>query len=80
MTGAGNRPGREQKIMFMAVSRINNPKSKNNGMWVVLADSADGHQMETVFMHKSKKSCIEYAKAHSEEQHITNGIEYGARF
>ncbi len=66
--------------MFMAVSRINNPKSENNGLWVVIASCGNGKPMETVYINKSKKACVEYAKAHSDEQHITNGIDYGAKW
>lgn len=67
-------------MMFMAVSKINNPKSENNGFWTVVVSRGWGKQMETVFISKSKKECVEFAKAHSDKQHITNGVDYGAKW
>ena len=66
--------------MFVYVDRINNPKSKNNGKWVVKVCDGLMRPMETVFMHESKKECIEYARIIDKTPIIGNGIEYGAKF
>ena len=65
---------------FMAVDKIHNPKSANDGMWVVYEDRGNGKRMEAVYMSRRKKDCVEFAKAHSKAQHVSNGVEYGARW
>ena len=66
--------------MFVAVSRINNPKSPNNGMWVVNVADKLSQPMRCVFMDKSKKVCTEYAKSLDLNPIIGNGVDYGAKF
>ena len=66
--------------MFTAVTKINNPKSGNNGMWCVIVAGGYMKPFETVYMNKSKKACVEYAKKISEEPIISNGVEYGCKF
>lgn len=66
--------------MFTAVAKINNPKSKNNGMWYVSVSEGYMKPFEMVYMNKSKKACVEYAKKISEELIISNGVEYGCNF
>lgn len=65
---------------FVSVQRVNNPKSENNGKWVVYVSEAYMQPMKMVFMHKSKKACVEYAKTLNEKPIVSNGVEYGARF
>lgn len=67
-------------MKFVAVDKINNPKSENNGMWVVKVSNSYMEPMKTVFMNKSKKSCIEYAASLKENPIVTNGVDYGAKF
>jgi len=66
--------------MLVAVSRINNPKSENNGMWAVYVSDEYMKPMKSVYMNKSKKTCVEFAKELSEKPIIGNGVEYGAKF
>lgn len=67
-------------MKFVSVERINNPKSENNGKWIVCVGEAYMQPMKTVFMHKSKKVCVEYAKTLNEKPIVSNGVEYGAKF
>ena len=66
--------------MFTAVTKINNPKSENNGMWCVSVSKGYMKPFETVYMNKSKKVCVEYAKKISEMPIVSNGVEYGCKF
>ena len=67
--------------MFAAVSKINNPKSKNDGKWTVLVSSGSSMEpMKTVFVSEKKKECVEYAKRICERPYVSNGIEYGCKF
>jgi hypothetical protein len=67
--------------MIVAVDRINNPKSPYNGKWCVYTSQALYQPIEMVYISKSKKQCVAYAKRISSAKPIiTNGIDYGARF
>lgn len=67
-------------MKVVAVERINNPKSENNGMWYVAVSDVLYKPLEMVYMNKSKKACVEYAKKLNEKPIVSNGIEYGAKF
>ena len=66
--------------MFVAVNRINNPKSPNNGMWVVNVSDKLSQPMRSVFMDRSKKACVEYATSLDKNPIVSNGVDYGAKF
>lgn len=66
--------------MCVAVMKVNNPRSEYNGMWYVAVSEKAYEPMETVFRHKSKKVCVEYAKALTEKPIVTSGKEYGCKF
>lgn len=67
-------------MKFVCVDRINNPKSENNGMWYVAVSDSCNKRLECVFVDKSKKACMIYAKDLNERPIVSNGIEYGAKF
>ena len=66
--------------MIVSVDKIRNPRSENDGMWVVYVAEKFYEPMKSVFMDKSKKVCVEYAKRLSEKPVVGNGIEYGAKW
>lgn len=77
----GGKAGQKgQEMKYVAVERINNPKSENNGKWYVCVSDKLYEPMKTVFINKSKKACVEYAKKLKGNLAIGNGIEYGAKF
>lgn len=67
-------------VMIVAVDRINNPKSPYNGKWCVYTSQALYQPMEMVYVSKSKKQCVAYAKRICGKPYISNGIDYGAKF
>lgn len=67
-------------MKFVCVDKINNPKSENNGLWTVSVAEELSRPMKCVFMNKSKKACVEYAKTISGNPVVKNGREYGARW
>lgn len=67
-------------MKFVCVDRINNPKSENNGLWAVSVAEELMKPMKCVYMDKSKKACVKYAKAISDNPVIKSGREYGARW
>lgn len=67
-------------MLLASVMKSTNPKSKNYGTWYVVVCQNLHTPMEEVFRSESKKKCIEYAKALCENVHISNGVDYGAKF
>lgn len=66
--------------MFVAVDRVTNPGSEFYGTWYVCVSDKLGKPMKTIFRDKSKKACMEYAKTLAEKPHISNGVDYGAKW
>ena len=69
-----------EKYSLASVERINNPKSENHHKWYVSVFNGCGSSGETVFIHHRKSECIAYARTLSDNVHISNGIEYGAKW
>ena len=66
--------------MFVAVDKIHNPKSEDDGKWCVYIEDGSMNPMRLVFMCEHKEDCVEYARSLSNNVHISNGVGHGCKW
>ena len=72
-----------EKDLF-TIDKINNVRDEQYGMWQLSVQhphvAGKGISIERIYVSKSRKECIEYAKANNIDAYISSGHSHGCKW